>query len=326
MLNMSEASTIKKVAVIGAGNMGAAIAEVMAYNGISVMLKDQDQSLVDSGMKRIEKFIRSQVSFEEKRAQKEIDRIEKLGITLNPDQKDGLISRLKPAITGNNIHEVLGRVKPVLDYEDLNGVDLVIEAVFEKEEIKKKVFSDLSRHISTEAIVASNTSSLSITSLATALEVPSRAIIAHFFNPPYTLPLVEIVPAIQTSRDVVEKLSGFIGGLKNHRQQMVPIVVKEVPGFVVNRILVPMINEAVSLLDQGVASREDIDRAMKLGAGMPMGPLELADMIGLDVTLDVCRIFHEHYGDSKYRPSVLLKKMVDAGMLGKKSGRGFYQY
>ena len=326
MLNMSKESTIKNVAVIGAGNMGAAIAEVMAYNGIRVMLKDQDQSLVDSGMKRIEKFVRNQASFEDKRAQKEIDRIEKLGISLNPDQKDSLISRLKLTITENDIHGLLGRVKPVVDYEDLDGVDLVVEAVFENEETKKQVFRDLSRQISAEAIVASNTSSLSITSLATALEVPSRAIIAHFFNPPYTLPLVEIVPAIQTSRDVVETLSGFIGGLRNHRQQMVPVVVKEVPGFVVNRILVPMINEAVFLLDEGVASREDIDRAMKLGAGMPMGPLELADMIGLDVTLDVCRIFYRQYGDSKYRPSVLLKKMVDAGLLGKKSGRGFYQY
>lgn len=323
---MQNAEKIETVSVIGAGNMGAAIAEVMAFNGYRVLLKDVNSDLISAGMKRIESFASSLMKFESSRAMREIDRTEKLGIKLTEDQKAAIMEHNKPRFTSDNVKELVSRVKPVLEYSDLREADLVIEAVFENLSVKKEVFKQVSEVVREDAIIASNTSSISITSISAGIKGPERILITHFFNPPYTLPLVEIVPSLVTDPNVVENVVKFMGSLKNHRGNLVPIPVKESPGFVVNRMLVPMINEGIFLLDEGVASREDIDLAMKKGAGMPMGPLELADMVGLDVTLDVCNLFYEQYGDPKYRPSVLLKRMVDAGYLGKKSGRGFYSY
>lgn len=323
---MQNTDRIRTVSVIGAGNMGAAIAEVLAFNGYSVLLKDVNQDLINAGMKRIESFAGSLMKFESSRATREIDRIEKLGIALTDEQKSTIIENNRPKFTSEDLKSLVSRVKPVLDYSDLRKADLVIEAVFENLAVKKEVFRQVAEVVRDDAIIASNTSSISITSISSGIKNPERILITHFFNPPYTLPLVEIVPSIVTDASVVDLMVSFMGGLRNHRGNMVPIPVKESPGFVVNRMLVPMINEGIFLLDEGVASREDIDLAMKKGAGMPMGPLELADMVGLDVTLDVCNLFYEQYGDPKYRPSVLLKRMVDAGYLGKKSGRGFYSY
>ncbi len=325
-LGMGDKTDIRKITVIGAGNMGAAIAEVMAFNGFYVNLKDQTEALISAGMKRIEWFAAGFAKFEETKASKEIQRIEKTGIRLTEDQKEILLKSNAPIFTSKDIQELMKRVKPVLNYSEINDSDMVIEAVFENLKVKREVFSEISKVVSSESIIASNTSSISITSITSGMEHPERMLITHFFNPPYTLPLVEIVPSLHTDSGVAERTREFMAGLKNHRGPMVPILVKEIPGFVVNRMLVPMINEGIFLLDEGVASPKDIDLAMKKGAGMPMGPLELADMVGLDVTLDVCNLFYQQFGDPKYRPSVLLKRMVDAGYLGKKSGRGFYTY
>ena len=325
-LGMGDQTEIRKITVIGAGNMGAAIAEVMAFNGYSVYLKDQSEALISAGMKRIESFAGGLAKFEESKGTREIQRIEKNGIKLTEAQKETLLKNNAPLFTVDHIRELIKRVEPVLDYPSVKDSDLVIEAVFENLKVKREVFSEVSKVVSGEAIMASNTSSISITSITSGMEHPERMLITHFFNPPYTLPLVEIVPSIHTDNAVAERTRDFMAGLKNHRGPMVPIMVKEVPGFVVNRMLVPMINEGIFLLDEGVASPKDIDLAMKKGAGMPMGPLELADMVGLDVTLDVCNLFYQQFGDPKYRPSVLLKRMVDAGYLGRKSGRGFYTY
>lgn len=323
---MQNKDSIRTVSVIGAGNMGAAIAEVMAFNGYNVLLKDVNSELISAGMKRIESFAGSLMKFESSRALREIDRIERLGVKLTEEQKSAIMQKNKPGFTSEDVKSLVSRVKPVLEYADLKDADLVIEAVFENLSIKKEVFKKVSEVVREGTIIASNTSSISITSISSGIRNPERILITHFFNPPYTLPLVEIVPSLVTDAGIVEGMVEFFGSLKNHRGNMVPIPVKESPGFVVNRMLVPMINEGIFLLDEGIASREDIDLAMKKGAGMPMGPLELADMVGLDVTLDVCNLFYEQYGDPKYRPSVLLKRMVDAGYLGKKSGRGFYSY
>lgn len=323
---MSADSEIKNVAVIGAGNMGAAIAEVLAFNGYSVKLKEVERKFLDSGLERIRSIASSLTKFEANKATKELSRIESSGIKLTEEQINEFLRGYKPAFGETELEAMMARIDPVLDYSGLSDVDLVIEAVFENTKVKKEVFSHVAEVVSGDTIIASNTSSISITSLSSGIRNPGRILITHFFNPPYTLPLVEIVPSLLTEKSNVERVTEFISGLRNHRGKMVPVRVRESPGFVVNRMLVPMINEAIFLLDEGAASKEDIDLAMKKGAGMPMGPLELADMVGLDVTLDVCNLFYEQFGDQKYRPSILLKRMVDAGFLGRKSGRGFYTY
>ena len=323
---MSGSVKNESVAVIGAGNMGAAIAEVMAYNGYRVYLKDQTESLVDAGMKRIRGIASTLAKYENTRASKEIARIEKNGIRLSEEQKRTLESSLRPEFTEEKLEKLMSLVTPELEYGGISEADIVIEAVFENLRVKRDVFQELEKVVETEAVLASNTSSISITSISSGMKNPGRMLITHFFNPPYTLPLVEIVPSLLTEKRVTEETLNFMSGLRNHRGPLTPVIVKESPGFVVNRMLVPMINEAIFLLEENAASREDIDLAMKKGAGMPMGPLELADMVGLDVTLDVCNLFYEQFGDPKYRPSVLLRRMVDAGFTGKKSGRGFYTY
>lgn len=315
---------VNRIGVVGAGNMGSAIAEVLAFNGYEVVLKDINLELTARGIERIGKILSSNVSFQESRAKKEITRIEKTGITLSDDQKAVIEKNLAPSFTMEDSKKVLSRITQSENYSDFNSCDLVIEAAFEKEEIKKEVFKGVSEEVSEDTVIASNTSSLSISSLAPFTHKPENVIITHFFNPPFTLPLVEIVRALQTSDETEKKILEFISGLKNHRGPMVPIKVKEVPGFLVNRILVPVMNEAAMILDEGVATKEDIDTAMKLGAGFPMGPLELSDMVGLDIVLDVQEILNSKYGDPKYRPSPLLRRMVDAGKLGRKSKEGYY--
>lgn len=317
---------IKKIGVIGAGNMGSAIAEVFAYNGYEVVLKDQNMDLVDRGMKNIGKILQTLVKYNKARAEKEISKIEGLGIKLTEDQKETIRSRLKPEFDEEAMERTLKRITPADSYSGFDNLDHVVEAAFEEISVKDNIFHELSEKCREDSILSSNTSSLSITRIASKVSSPGRVLVTHFFNPPYTLPLVEIVPAVQTSENVLDNTFEFYSKLKNHRTSMVPIKVKEVPGFLVNRILVPVMNEAAFILDEGVAEARDIDQAMKTGAGFPMGPLELADMVGIDITYDVAEILYREYGDPKYRPSPLLRKMVNAGRLGRKSGEGFYNY
>jgi len=317
---------IRKIAVVGSGSMGSAIAEIFAFNGFEVILKDRNIDLVNAGMGKIKKILQGQLLFQEGRSSKEISRIESLGVMLSEDQKEVIRKKMKPDLTEKRVEEILGRIKPVVDYSEFKNVDYVVEAVFENMDVKKAVMKDISEHCRENAIISTNTSSLSITKISSFLRNPERSIVTHFFNPPYTLPLVEIVPGIRTSDSTVKEMMEFYSRLKNHRGLMRPIRVKEVPGFLVNRILVPVLNEAAIMLDEGVADARDIDTAMKLGAGFPMGPLELADMVGIDVTFDVIRILYEEYADQKYRPSLLLKRMVDSNKLGIKNGEGFYTH
>lgn len=322
---MQELKT-EKVAVIGSGNMGASIAEVLASNGLTVFLVDLNRNLIDGAMKRISEIASRQEKFIQSRSRREIQRIEAMGITLTEEQRKAIDKNLSaPAVSGFT-DEVLQRIVPTTDYGVLSGCSFVFEAVFEKMEVKKELLANLSKVLDHDTIVASNTSSLSISEFANFYAHPENVIIAHFFNPPYTLPLVEVVPGLRTSRETVDRTFAILSRLRNHRTEMKPVLVRESPGFIVNRILVPMINEAIELYGEGIASREDIDLAMKLGAGMPMGPLELADMVGLDVLLDVASVFESDFGDQKYRAPYNLKRMVWGGYLGKKNGKGIYDY
>ncbi len=316
----------KKVGIVGAGSMGSAIAEVMAFNGIEVVLKDVNADLTERGVQNIRKIMESNAAFQTKRGEKEISRIESMGISLTGEQKETILKKLNPAFTRDEVNSALSRIMQTVSYSDFSDCELIIEAAFENQDVKSKIFREASENAPASAIIASNTSSISITALAKHAQHPENTIITHFFNPPYTLPLVEIVNGVQTSEDTFGRTFDFISKLKNHRTSMVPIRVKEVPGFLVNRILVPVMTEAAMALDEGVASKEDIDTAMKLGAGFPMGPLELSDMVGLDIVLDVQEILHRNYGDPKYRPSLLTRRLVEAGKLGRKTGEGYFSY
>ena len=202
---------------------------------------------------------------------------------------------------------------------------IIPEAVFEKQEIKNDLFKELSNYLNENTILASNTSSLSITEMASYYKKPENTLIMHFFNPPYTLPLVEIVPAIQSSNETVNKAYDIISKMKNHRDNMVPVKAKERAGFIVNRILIQVIHEAIKISEENIADERSVDIAMKKGAGFPMGPFELGDYVGLDIVYDVLKTFNNVYGDRFLIPE-RLKNMVIAGYLGRKAGKGFYEY
>jgi 3-hydroxybutyryl-CoA dehydrogenase len=317
---------VERAGVVGAGTMGAAIAELLAFNGIPVVLTDVDQPSVDRGLARVRSLVDDLVRFQAGRAEKEATRISALGIELTAEQLGRLRERLAPKVTTANGNEIVARVTGTTDWSHFGSVDLAVEAVFEREEVKRPVLERLDRTLPEHAVIGSNTSSLSITRLAKGLSHVRQTLVTHFFNPPSTLPLVEVSGGVDTREDVVQETVDFLQGLRNHRSALVPIRVKESPGFVVNRILIPVLNEACFALEEGLASSRDIDLAMKAGAGLPMGPFELADLIGLDVTLEVGETLVRGTGDPKYRPARNLRRLVDAGHLGRKTGQGFYDY
>ncbi|SHI60353.1 3-hydroxybutyryl-CoA dehydrogenase [Desulfofundulus thermosubterraneus] len=280
---------MKKVLVLGAGTMGSGIAQVVAQAGFSVVLCDVEDRFVQRGVFLIEKNLARQVE--------------------------------KGKITAADKEAILGRIKTTTNMADGADVDLVIEAVIENLELKTNVFRELDRTIRKEAILASNTSALSISALAAATSRPEKVIGMHFFNPAPVMQLVEVVKGSATSEETFATIKAMVEKLGK-----TAVAVNEAPGFIVNRMLVPMINEAAYILMEGVASAEDIDTAMKLGANHPIGPLALADMIGIDVCLAVMETLYAEFSDAKYRPCPLLRKLVRAGYLGRKTGKGFYTY
>ncbi|MBI6871119.1 3-hydroxybutyryl-CoA dehydrogenase [Clostridium aciditolerans] len=278
-----------KIFVLGAGTMGSGIVQAFAQSGYEVVMRDIEESFVQRGFGIISKNLEKSVQ--------------------------------KGKITEDEKKDIVSRITPTTDMSLAKDADLVVEAAVENMSIKKKIFAELDGLCKPEAILATNTSSLSITDVASATKRPDKVIGMHFFNPVPVMKLVEVIKGIATSeetKNIVVEVSKKLG--KD------PVEVEEAPGFVVNRILIPMINEAVGILADNVASAEDIDLAMKLGANHPMGPLALADLIGIDVCLAIMEVLYTEFGDSKYRPHPLLRKMSRAGYLGKKSGKGFFDY
>ncbi|MEA3201448.1 MAG: 3-hydroxybutyryl-CoA dehydrogenase [Thermoplasmata archaeon] len=319
---------VEKVAVVGAGAMGAAIAEVFALNGKQVVLKDVKDEFVQRGLKNIESSLSGLVQFHQGKGDREIERIETdNGIKLTDEQKAKIREAKSATYTQDRAARVLKSIKGTTSYDDLADVDFVVEAVVERMDIKKAVFADLEKHTPRHAILATNTSALSITEIASAVKDRRQKVLgAHFFNPPTTLPLVEVIPALETSESVVEETISFLEELRNHRYPMLPVKVKETPGFVVNRILGRAFTEAFNIYEEGIASARDIDKAMKTGAGWPMGPLELADMVGLDVVWHVAKNMREMGVSESQRTPQIVQQLVASGRLGRKTGKGFYDY
>ena len=320
---------VRNVGVVGAGAMGSQIAEIMAMNGYEVYMKDVSKDFLDRGMGSIKKDLGALVSFHNSKADREIQRIlEADGVTLNEEQKQAIRGKLKPTYDEKRASEILSKIHPSESFEPFKSVDIVIEAIVEEVEEKKKVFKELEQVTQNQAVLASNTSTLSITEIASATKKRRDKVIGtHFFNPPITLPLVEVIPGLETGEDTLSDTIDFLSSLRNHRYPMMPVRVKEVPGFLVNRILGAMLNEAFALYEEGVASMRDIDQAMKAGAGMPMGPFELSDLIGLDVLYHVEENIKKMEGSFLMpRPTQIVKKMFYSGRFGKKTGKGFYSY
>jgi len=319
---------VRKVGVVGSGAMGAQIAEIMALNGYDVFLKDVSKEFLDRGMARVKKDLDELVTFHKSKADKEITRIkDQDGVDLSEEQKNIIRAKLKPTYDEKRAAEILAKIHPSEDFEPFGQVDIVIEAIVEQIGEKKKLFSELDSIVPRNAILASNTSTLSITEIASATKRRDKVIGTHFFNPPVTLPLVEVIPGLETSEETVSDIVDYVSSLRNHRYPMLPVRVKEVPGFLVNRILGAMLNEAFALYEEGVASLRDIDQAMKAGAGMPMGPFELSDLIGIDVLYHVEESIKAMEGSFlSPRPTQIIKKMFYSGRLGRKTGKGFYNY
>ena len=280
---------MKKIGVIGAGTMGAGIIQVFAQGGYEVVYTDLFEAAIEKGYALIDKNLTKLVD--------------------------------KEKITAGDKDAILGRVSHGPELSVVKDADLIVEAIYENLETKKTLFADLDKLTGPDAILASNTSAISISEIANATGRPDKVVGMHFFNPAPVMKLVEVIKGLRTSDETeaaVIDLATAIG--------KTPVKVEEAPGFVVNRILIPMINEGVGIYAEGVASAEDIDEAMKLGANHPMGPLALADLVGLDVCLAIMETLYTEFGDAKYRPHPLMRKMVRGGMLGRKSGEGFFKY
>ena len=319
---------VKRVGVVGGGAMGSQIADIMAINGKEVIIKDISEEYLKKARENVENNLDSLLEFNVTRADKEIERIEKTNqIQLTDEQKNKIKETLKPKFNEDMKKEAMDKIQTTTDYKEFNDVDLVIEAVLETVDLKKQVFAELDKNTPSHAILATNTSSLSVTEIASVTNRPEKVIGVHFFNPPVTLPLVEVIPGMETSEETVNDMIDFMSSVRNHRYPMQPIKVKEVPGFLVNRILFAMMNEAYSCYDEGVASMRDIDLAMKAGAGMPMGPFELSDLVGIDVIYRVEEEVRKMIGGNTMRqPSQTIRKLYHAGRYGKKTKRGFYDY
>ena len=278
-----------KVYVIGTGTMGAGVVQAFAQANIPVVMKSRTQASLDKAVSKISKSLAKLVE--------------------------------KGKIEQAYMDATMANISTTTEYADFADADLVIEAASEDMNLKKEVFAELAKICKPETIFATNTSSLSITEIAAITDRPTQFIGMHFFNPAPVMKLVEVIKGQMTSQETSDKIFALATEMGK-----TPVMVEEAPGFVVNRILVPMINEAVGIYAEGIASVEDIDSAMKLGANHPMGPLALGDLIGLDVCLAIMEVLYNEFADSKYRPHPLLKKMVRAGLLGRKSGQGFYKY